>query len=87
MFDLYSVLANGITITGNKVTVEHQCTEELWGSIKRCFQAYRAKWVGYSYDFFMKLDCSAFMFFKTMKSDISSTFVQISMLALATNKL
>ena len=45
------------------------------------------KWAGYSYEFFMKSDCSAFMFFKTMKSDISSTFVQISMLALATNKL
>jgi hypothetical protein len=45
------------------------------------------KWAGYSYDLFMKFDSYAFMFFKTMKSDISSTSRQITMLALAKNNL
>ncbi len=45
------------------------------------------KWAGYSYAFSMKFDSYAFMFFKTMKSHISSTPRQLAMLALATNTL
>ena len=46
MLDVYQVLQNGITINQDTVTVDHRCSDDVWGSIKRCFQAYRAKWVG-----------------------------------------
>ncbi|MDO7085534.1 hypothetical protein WNY51_18095 [Pseudocolwellia sp. AS88] len=28
------------------MTVNHQCSEDVWGSVKRCFQAYRGEWNG-----------------------------------------
>ncbi len=46
MLDVYSVLQSGITIHNNTVTVNHQCSEDVWGSVKRCFQAYRGEWNG-----------------------------------------